>query len=140
MITLKERIKTLWKNGVCKVPALQKITGFPKKTLYRWVKQLEETNDLKQKNSELAETLQKPTLDSTLQLGQLEIISKSLSIPRSVSLLTEEAIKRRIAWAKSHQRKGWNSVIFSDKSTFQMFRNTPRFVTRMENQFQVVQL
>src|SRR6266498_5108046 len=51
MVTLKEHrnlIKTLWKEGVHKVIALQKITGFPSKTLYRWAKQLEETNDLKQ--------------------------------------------------------------------------------------------
>src|ERR1051325_1849647 len=51
MITLKERrnlIKTLWKGGVHKVSTLQKTTGFPSKTLYRWAKQLEETNDLKQ--------------------------------------------------------------------------------------------
>jgi transposase len=64
MITLKERrqhIKTLWKNGVCKVPALQKITGFPKKTLYRWVKQLEETNDLKQKSRSGRPTRLTPT-------------------------------------------------------------------------------
>ena len=51
MTTLKERrnlIRTLWKDGVHKVSTLQKTTGFPSKTLYRWTKQLEETNDLKQ--------------------------------------------------------------------------------------------
>ncbi|CAG8439720.1 6491_t:CDS:2 [Diversispora eburnea] len=87
-----------------------------------WVKQLEETNDLKQKSRSGRPTRLTPT--QRRYLGQLEIISKSLGIPRSVPLLTEEAIKRRIAWAKAHQRKDWNSVIFSDESTFQMFRNT----------------
>ena len=42
-------IKTLWKEGVHKVTMLQKMTSFPSKTLYRQVKQFEETNDLKQK-------------------------------------------------------------------------------------------
>ena len=52
MATLKEcrnLIRTLWKEGVHKVTTLQKMTGFPSKTLYRWAKQLEETNDLEQR-------------------------------------------------------------------------------------------
>ena len=51
MVTLKERrqcIKVLWEGRVQKVKTLQKTTGFPRKTLYRWVKQLEQTKDLKQ--------------------------------------------------------------------------------------------
>ena len=30
----------------------------------------------------------------------------------------------RVVWAKAHQRENWNKVIFSDESSFQMFRNT----------------
>ena len=53
MVILKEHhdlIKGLWKSGVRKVSVLQKTTGFPKRTLYRWVKQLRETNNLKQRS------------------------------------------------------------------------------------------
>ena len=38
------------KEWVRKVSVLQKTTGFPKRTLYRWAKQLRETNNLKQRS------------------------------------------------------------------------------------------
>src|SRR5581483_3723807 len=53
MVILKEHhdlIKGLWKSRVRKVLVLQKTTGFPKKTLYRWAKQLREINNLKQRS------------------------------------------------------------------------------------------
>ena len=48
MVILKECqqcIKVLWEGGVQKVKTFQKITGFSRKTLYRWVKQLEQTKE-----------------------------------------------------------------------------------------------
>ena len=159
MTTLKERrnlIKTLWKGGVHKVTTLQKTTGFPSKTLYRWAKQLEETNELKQgsrsgcprcltpkkhhylghiaktkkcaSSSEVTEHLKKtyPRLEIAPRTVRenLQKLGYKVCIPRSVPLLTKDAMTRRVAWAKAHQRKRWNKVIFSDESTFQMFRNT----------------
>ncbi|CAI2195137.1 3031_t:CDS:2, partial [Funneliformis geosporum] len=38
------------KSGIRKVGDLHNATGFPLKTLYRWTKQLKETNDLKQRS------------------------------------------------------------------------------------------
>ena len=38
----------MWEGGVQKVKTLQKTTGFSRKTLYRWLKQFEQTKDLKQ--------------------------------------------------------------------------------------------
>ena len=29
-----------------------------------------------------------------------------------------------VVWAKAYQRENWNKIIFSDESSFQMFRNT----------------
>ena len=40
-------VKFLWGHGYNQVPKLQKITGYPKKTLYRWTAQLNETGDIK---------------------------------------------------------------------------------------------
>ena len=44
-------------------------------------------------------------------------------VPVSVPMLTPSAKDYRVEWAKSHLNKNWK-VIFSDKTTFQLFRNT----------------
>ena len=159
MVTLKERrqcIKVLWEGGVRKVKTLQKTTGFPRKTLYRWVKQLEQTKDLKQgsrpgrptrltppqrrhlgriaklhklsSSSELTEKLKKtyPNLNIATRTVRenLQKLDYRVCIPRSVPFLTPKAMNLRVVWAKAHQRENWNKVIFSDESSFQMFRNT----------------
>ena len=159
MVVLKERrncIKTLWKSGVRKVGDLHKATGFPLKTLYRWTKQLKETNDLKQRSRsgrpkrltpiqrrylgriakshkcsssiELTENIKKkyPNLDIAPRTVRenLQALGYKVCVPRSVPFLTPEAMNRRVAWAKAHQRERWNNVVFSDESSFQMFRNT----------------
>jgi hypothetical protein len=54
----------------------------------------------------------------------LQKLGYKVCIPRPVPLLTKEAMVRRVTWAKAHQRKQWNKTIFSDETTFQMFRNT----------------
>jgi transposase len=159
MPTIKERrdlIKGLWKSGIHNVSTLQKTTGFPRKTLYRWVKQLEQTKDLKQgsrpgrpthltppqrchlgriaklhklfSSSELTEKLKKtyPNLNIATRTVRenLQKLDYRVCIPRSVPFLTSKAMNLHVIWAKAHQRKNWNKVIFSDESSFQMFRNT----------------
>jgi len=32
--------------------------------------------------------------------------------------------ERRVEWATAHARQNWKTVVFSDETTFQMFRNT----------------
>ena len=39
-------------------------------------------------------------------------------------MLTDSAKNYRVEWAKSHLNKNWKKVIFSDETTFQLFRNT----------------
>jgi transposase len=159
MSTLKERrdlIKNLWKRGLHKVSVLQKTTGFSKRTLYDWVKQLKETNDLKQRScsgrpklltptkrcylgrvtkskrlassAKISETLQKtyPGLNIAPRTVRenLQKLGYRVCIPRPVLLLTKEAMIYHVNWAKAHQKKRWNNIIFSDESTFQMFCNT----------------
>lgn len=161
MTTIAERrqlIKTLWKSGIHKVTALQKMTGYPPKTLYRWVKQLRETNDLKQRHRpgrpsrltpaqkrylgqiaksrrnatsvELTETLKNTypglIIASRTVRENLQGFGYKVCVPRSIPFLTEAAKKRRVAWAEAHLGKRWNRVIFSDETTFQMFRNTTK--------------
>jgi len=39
-------------------------------------------------------------------------------------MLTVAAKERRVEWSKSHLNENWKKVIFSDETTFQLFRNT----------------
>lgn len=161
MTTLKERrdlIKALWRGGIHKVSTLQKTTGFPSKTLYRWTKQLEETDDIVPRGRsgrpnrltpnkrrylgriakshrtassfELTETLKKtyPSLNIAPRTVRenLQKLGYKVCIPRPVPILTEAAVNRRVSWARAHQRKRWNKVVFSDETTFQMFTNTTK--------------
>ena len=41
-------------------------------------------------------------------------------------MLTVEQKQNRVEWAKKHQGDDWNRTIFTDESSFQMFRNTVR--------------
>ena len=159
MSQLAERrclVKALWEGGHKEVADLLKITGFPKKSLYRWVAQLAETNDLKQgkrpgrpkkltskqrrylgliatgeecaTSSELTEILNDkyPDLNITARTirDNLKQLGYKVCVPRPT--LTKKAMKRRVAWAQAHLNKRWGRTVFSDESTFQLFRNTIR--------------
>jgi transposase len=52
MVSLAERrivVRSLWRQGQKKVSKIQKITGYPRRTLHRWAAQLAQTGDLKQR-------------------------------------------------------------------------------------------
>ena len=57
-------------------------------------------------------------------------------IPIKTPFLTPLAKERRVSWAKAHRNKRWGNVVFSDKTTIQMFRNTTlvRYKEGEENQ------
>ncbi|CAI2178230.1 6238_t:CDS:2 [Funneliformis geosporum] len=97
MVVLKECrscIKTLWKSGVREVGDLHNATGFPLKTLYRWTKQLKETNDLKQRSRS-----GRPKRLTPIQhlRENLQVLGYKVCVSRSVPFLIPEAINRCIA-------------------------------------------
>jgi len=47
-----------------------------------------------------------------------------VDIPKTIPFLTDNHKKRRIEWALSHAKLNWKKVVFSDETTFQMYRNT----------------
>jgi transposase len=54
----------------------------------------------------------------------LQELGFKVCVPRKVPFLTKSAKQRRLTWARKYQKKRWNTTVFSDESTFQMFRNT----------------
>ncbi|CAF1253589.1 unnamed protein product [Rotaria magnacalcarata] len=47
-------------------------------------------------------------------------------LPLNTPMLTEEHKERRVEWAKEHLNDDWKATIFTDESSFQLFRNTIR--------------
>jgi hypothetical protein len=47
--------------------------------------------------------------------------------------LTSDEKERRVQWAKKHKNDGFTDTIFTDESSFQLFRNTIRRWTKIPN-------
>ena len=47
-------------------------------------------------------------------------------LPLNTPMLTSEHKQRRIEWTREHLNDNWQSTIFTDESSFQLFRNTIR--------------
>jgi transposase len=149
-------VKSLWDSDHKEVADLHKITGFPKRTLFRWTAQLKKTNDLKQgrrsgrpkklnpmqrRHLGVIATREKCATSSTITeilndtypdlnisaravRNNLRQLKYRVCVPRTIPLLTEAAMERRVSWAQDHLNRRWGRTIFSDESTFQLFRNT----------------
>jgi transposase len=78
--------------------------------------------------SEIAATLEKkhPGLSVSERTIQRELRKLKYQVcrPLRVPLLTETQVARRLEWALAHSQDSWNHTIFSDETTFQLFRNT----------------
>jgi len=64
---------------------------------------------------------------------ELSRLHWKVDIPKTIPFLTDNHKKRRIEWALSHAKLNWKKVVFSDETTFQMYRNTIK-VYYKENQ------
>ena len=51
-------------------------------------------------------------------------------LPQSTYMLTSDEKERRIEWAKNHKNDDFIDTIFTDGSSFQLFRNTVRRWTK----------
>ena len=71
----------MWKSGIYNVSTLQKTTGFPRRTLFRWAKQLKETNNLKQRHRQ-----DRPKLLTPNKRRYLGHIAKSRKLASSAEL------------------------------------------------------
>lgn len=47
-------------------------------------------------------------------------------LPHQTPMLTERHKEKRMEWCLAHRNQNWDRVIFSDESSFQLFRNTIR--------------
>ena len=45
------------------------------------------------------------------------------SVPLGIPILTERHIEMRLVWVEAHLHDDWNKTIFTDETTFDLFRN-----------------
>ncbi len=54
-------------------------------------------------------------------------ISEYMSIlPKATPVLIKDHKLRRVEWAQRHLDTNWSRVVFSDETSYQLFRNTVR--------------
>ena len=47
-------------------------------------------------------------------------------LPRGTPMLTDRRKERCVQWALAHKNDDWNRTIFSNETSYQLFRNTIR--------------
>ncbi|CAF4891834.1 unnamed protein product, partial [Rotaria socialis] len=55
---------------------------------------------------------------------QLHRLGYENVLPRGTPMLTNEQKERRVQWALAHKDDDWNRTVFSDETSYQLFRNT----------------
>lgn len=143
----------LWSRGVRDAPILAKLSDTPLSTIYKYITQLKKNHKLEPisrpgrptiltspNRRVLGRIIQNDQyltcgeiatkLNSTVKISartvnrELNKLGYRSSHPKTVPLLTEKQRERRVEWATAHARQNWKNVVFSDETTFQMFRNT----------------
>ena len=57
---------------------------------------------------------------------QLHRLGYENVLPRGTPMLTNEQKERRVQWAMAHKDDDWSRTVFSDETSYQLFRNTIR--------------
>jgi transposase len=149
----QSNVRDAWRRGIRKVSSLAKITGVPLSTVYKYVAKLKNKQTLNplprpgrprilppEKRHVLGRIIQnnryltckeittslnlKPKILPRTINREINKLGYRTCHPRTVPMLTSEQCERRVEWALAHAKQNWKSVVFSDETTFQMFRNT----------------
>jgi len=79
--------------------------------------------------NELAEKLRdecRLTVSTSTISRHLNRLKYENCLPLNTPMLTQEQKEHRVKWAKEHLNDNWKSTVFTDESSFQLFRNTIR--------------
>jgi len=146
-------VNELWDCGIWDASTITKLTGVPLSTSYKYVAQLKKNHELKpisrpgrptiltsKDRTVLGRIVQNDKyltceeiatkLSSKVEISartvnrKLNKLGYHSSYLKTAPLLTAKQCEHHVKWATTHLRKNWKTVVFSDKTTFQMFRNT----------------
>ncbi|CAF4244386.1 unnamed protein product, partial [Rotaria sordida] len=106
--------------------------GKEKKAIGQYIRYNNEItlNEIKEKLSKMHH---KSVSTSTISRHLHEYGDKNV-LPQSTQMLTSDEKQQRVQWAKKHINDDFNTTIFTDESSFQLFRKTVRRWTKNPNQ------
>jgi transposase len=152
--TQRQTILHLWNNGVCKANEINNRTNIPLSTIYDNIKKLKTTGNLdhargngrkKKITAEASKALGQyirrdssistRTLATKLSVNHVQVsystISRHMhekgykkSLPKATPMLTVAHKENRVQWAQQHLNDDWNKTLFTDETSFLLFRNT----------------
>jgi transposase len=104
------------------------LSGIEKKAIGQYIRHNNEitVNEIKEKSS----TTYHSSVSATTIRRHLHEYGYRNVLPKSTHMLTSEDKKRRVQWAKQHKNDDFKRTIFTDESSFQLFRNTIRRWTK----------
>jgi transposase len=150
----REAILCLWNKGVRNASEIQRRTSIGLSTIYYNLKKLEETGDVTRKPTSgrpkkinntaanvIGQQIRRNPIVSTNDLT-LTLLEKGItvsrhtvgrhlrshgyknSLPLAVPMLTAKQKTKRMEWAQEHLNDDWTNTLFTDETSFQLFRNT----------------
>ena len=150
----RQAICLLWNRGIHSAREIKRRTNIGLSTIYYNLKKLEETGGVAQKKgagrpkkitSSVARTIgqfirRTPTIpigrlvrklkEKGIEVGR-ETVRRHLvtagyknSLPLATPMLTVAHKEKQVEWAREHLNDDWTQTVFSDETSFQLFRNT----------------
>lgn len=102
----------------------RKIAGEDSVAIGQWIRR---NNEITAK--EIAEKLQSNrnlTVSEWTVRRHLHGLGYKNVLPQGTPMLTDDQKERRVQWALAHKDDDWNRTVFSDETSYQLFRNTVR--------------
>jgi transposase len=150
-------VQQLWNRGIRNAAEIQKRTGVPRSTVYYNISKLKKTGSVmhlkrsgrprkisSQTSKFLVRKIKKNPSVSTKALSA-NLLKKEVQVSHVTvwnhltelgykknraevtPMLTKEQIQKRVAWAKKYRNFKWERTVFSDETSFQLFRNTIKY-------------
>jgi transposase len=156
-ITQVQSIQHLWGKGIRDAAEIQCRTGIPRSTIYYNLAKLEKTGSTDHKkhsgrpkkitpegSKALGQYIRRnPAISSRTLANKLSLKGISISYvtvlrhladlgydkkrPLATPMLTETHKQKRIEWAQKHINDNWNRTLFTDETSFWLFRNTVEY-------------
>ena len=150
----RQMILYYWEEGICEAPKIQSLTKIPMRTIYYNLKKIRQKGDVMHRGGNGRKKIitnidacrigqyvrRNPTISTKLIASKLKeegtVVSRVTvgrylaehsyknSLPLTTPMLIKAHKEIRITWTKNHLHVNWKRTIFTDETSFQLFRNT----------------
>jgi len=154
--TQRQAILHFWRQGIRNAIEIQSLIKIPISTIRRNLKKIQDTGDIKHKGGNgcikkittnasraIGQYIRRqPSISAGTVADKLKDIGVDVSrstvsrhlvnlgyrnaLPLCTPMLTPAHKQKRVEWAQKHKDDDWKKTLFSDETSFQLFRNTIR--------------